>query len=38
MQTTSGWLWTEVTSLLTAVQDLKIVSLILAAGSALGKG
>lgn len=34
----SGWLWTEVTSLITAVQDLKVVSIIVAAGSALGKG
>ncbi|KAF2994742.1 hypothetical protein E8E14_002662 [Neopestalotiopsis sp. 37M] len=33
-----GWFWTEVTSLLTAVQDLKVVSIIVAAGAALGKG
>lgn len=32
----SGWLWTELTSLVTAVQDLKVVSLILSAASALG--
>ncbi|ETS74711.1 hypothetical protein PFICI_13195 [Pestalotiopsis fici W106-1] len=33
-----GWFWTELTSLLTAVQDLKVVSIIVAAGAALGKG
>lgn len=32
----SGWLWTELTSLVTAVQDLKIVSIILSAASATG--
>lgn len=32
----SGWLWTELTSLVTAVQDLKVVSIILSAASALG--
>lgn len=32
----SGWFWTELTSLLTAVQDLKVVSVIVSAASALG--
>ncbi|ROV90429.1 hypothetical protein VSDG_08453 [Cytospora chrysosperma] len=32
----TGWFWTELTSLLTAVQDLKVVSIIVSAGSALG--
>ncbi|KAF7531169.1 hypothetical protein G7054_g9137 [Neopestalotiopsis clavispora] len=32
-----GWLWTEVASLLLAVQDLKAVSVVVSAGSALGK-
>lgn len=32
----TGWFWTELTSLLTAVQDLKVVSIILSAASALG--
>ncbi|ROV96548.1 hypothetical protein VMCG_07798 [Cytospora schulzeri] len=32
----SGWFWTELTSLLTAVQDLKVVSIIVSAASALG--
>ncbi|KAK7730567.1 hypothetical protein SLS53_008957 [Cytospora paraplurivora] len=32
----SGWFWTELTSLLTAVQDLKVVSVIASAASALG--
>ncbi|KAK9772124.1 hypothetical protein AB5N19_08775 [Seiridium cardinale] len=34
----TGWLWTELTSLVTAVQDLKVVSIIVATASALGKG
>lgn len=34
----SGWLWTELTSLLTAVGDLKLVSVIVSAASALGMG
>lgn len=33
-----GWLWTELTSLATAVQDLKIVSLIVSVASAMGQG
>lgn len=33
-----GWYWTELTSLLTAVSDLKVVSIIVSVGSALGKG
>lgn len=32
----TGWFWTELTSLLTAVQDLKVVSIIVSAASALG--
>ncbi|KUI58090.1 Oxygen-dependent choline dehydrogenase [Cytospora mali] len=32
----SGWFWTQLTSLLTAVQDLKVVSIIVSAASALG--
>ncbi|KAK7511314.1 hypothetical protein IWZ03DRAFT_386233 [Phyllosticta citriasiana] len=31
-----GWLYTSLTSLLTAVSDLKVVSVILSAGSAMG--
>jgi choline dehydrogenase len=34
----TGWFWTEVTSLITAVQDLKVVSIIVSVASALGKG
>ncbi|KAI4600876.1 hypothetical protein KJ359_013039 [Pestalotiopsis sp. 9143b] len=34
----TGWFWTELTSLLTAVQDLKVVSIIVATGAAMGKG
>ncbi|KAH8194295.1 hypothetical protein TruAng_011533 [Truncatella angustata] len=34
----TGWFWTEVTSLVTAVQDLKVVSIIVGTASALGKG
>lgn len=34
----NGWLWTELTSLVTAVTDLKVVSIIVSAGSALGNG
>lgn len=33
----TGWLWTELTSLVTAVQDLKLVSIIVSAASAAGK-
>lgn len=33
----TGWLWTELTSLATAVQDLKVVSLIVSAASAMGE-
>ncbi|KAL1382785.1 hypothetical protein HDK64DRAFT_295158 [Phyllosticta capitalensis] len=32
----NGWLYTSLTSLLTAVSDLKVVSVILSAGSAMG--
>lgn len=32
----TGWLWTELTSLVTAVQDLKVVSIIVSAASAMG--
>lgn len=32
----TGWLWTELTSLVTAITDLKIVSIIASTGSALG--
>ncbi|KAK8047182.1 choline dehydrogenase [Apiospora saccharicola] len=34
----TGWFHTALTSLLTAVQDLKVVSIIVSAGSALGVG
>ncbi|KAK6834032.1 hypothetical protein PG987_008726 [Apiospora arundinis] len=34
----TGWFHTSLTSLLTAVQDLKVVSIIVSAGSALGMG
>ncbi|ORY61577.1 uncharacterized protein BCR38DRAFT_440581 [Pseudomassariella vexata] len=34
----TGWLYTALTSLVTAVQDLKVVSIILSAASALGMG
>lgn len=34
----AGWFHTALTSLLTAVQDLKVVSIIVSAGSALGVG
>lgn len=33
----AGWFWTEVTSLLIAVQDLKVVSIIVSAASAMGE-
>lgn len=33
----TGWLWTELTSLATAVQDLKVVSIIASAASAMGE-
>lgn len=33
----NGWLWTELTSLVTAASDLKIVSILLSAASAMGK-
>lgn len=33
----SGYLWTELTSLVTAVSDLKLVSIIVSAASALGE-
>lgn len=33
----TGWLWTELTSLVTAVQDLKLVSIIVSAASAVGE-
>lgn len=33
----TGWLWTELTSLVTAVQDLKLVSIIVSAASAMGE-
>ncbi|KAF3763193.1 hypothetical protein M406DRAFT_64320 [Cryphonectria parasitica EP155] len=33
----AGWLWTELTSLVTAVQDLKVVSIIVSAASAMGE-
>lgn len=32
----NGWFWTELTSLITAVQDLKIISIIASAASASG--
>lgn len=32
----NGWFWTELTSLITAVQDLKVVSIIASAASASG--
>lgn len=32
----AGWLWTELTSLATAVSDLKVVSIIVSAASAMG--
>lgn len=32
----TGWLWTELTSLVTAVQDLKVISIIASAASAMG--
>lgn len=31
-----GWLWTELTSLVTAAQDLKIVSILVSAATAMG--
>ncbi|KAI1879202.1 hypothetical protein JX265_002156 [Neoarthrinium moseri] len=34
----NGWFWTELTSLVTVVQDLKLISIIVSAASALGKG
>jgi len=34
----NGWFYTSVTSLITAVQDLKVVSVIVSTGTALGKG
>ncbi|RPD65702.1 choline dehydrogenase [Lentinus tigrinus ALCF2SS1-6] len=33
----SGWFWTELTSLVTAVQDLKVVSIIASTASAMGR-
>lgn len=33
----TGWLWTELTSLVTAVQDLKLVSIIVSVASAMGE-
>lgn len=33
-----GWLWTELTSIVTAVQDLKVVSILISAATAMGEG